>query len=133
MIIDDTSWVARGYVAETDLWRIAAGHTGAFVPEAPQRASARVTLAEISVGGTGQIEIADLSSHHGGRIAVNVDDRRRHVPVVAQYPVRLQLAQPSTSPELMLRGMAVIDGQAESLVAAAWRRTVTVLLRESGF
>jgi|GEM_PF-1018135 len=32
-----------------------------------------------------------------------------------------------------LRGTVVIDGEAESLVVRAWRRSVAVLLRKTGF
>jgi putative peptide zinc metalloprotease protein len=133
LVVGEGRWIARGFVSESDLWRIDVGQRGTFVPEALQRPSFAVSVAEIAVGGMGQLEILDLSSTYGGRISVAADERRRLVPTASQYPVRLIVARDAGSMELICRGVAVVAGRAESLLARVWRKSVAVLLQESGF
>ena len=133
LIVGEGRWIARGFVSEADLWRLDLGQRGTFVPEALQRQSIAVSVADISIGGTGQLEILDLSSTYGGRVSVAIDERRRLVPTTSQYPVRLHVENKAHSAELISRGVAVVAGRAESLIARAWRKSIAVLLQESGF
>lgn len=133
LIVDRRGQVARGYVSEADLWRIEPGRKGFFIPEAPQRPSASLAVTDVGMGGSGQIEIVDLASTYGGRIAVNPDEKRRLVPLSAQYAVRMMVTSPIASGELLNRGVALIQGRPESLLAHLWRQVTTVLVRESGF
>lgn len=133
MVAGDGPWIARGFVSEFDLWRVDVGQHGTFVPDALQRNSIPVAVADISVAGIPQLEVLDLSSTFGGRVSVVTDDRRRLIPTSSQYPVRLKTMAEPASPELIHRGIAVVEGRAESLLARAWRKAVAVLLQESGF
>jgi putative peptide zinc metalloprotease protein len=133
MVANTSRWVARGYVEEADSWRIAPGSKGVFVPELPQRASLPIVVREVAAGGASQIDVADLASLHGGRVQVTADDRRRLVPIAAQYPVFLDVEPEGVPAEMLVRGTGVVAGQSESLVYRIWRRVVVVVLRESGF
>ena len=125
--------IVRGYISESDLWRVDAGASGSFAAEAPQRSRIAVKVREITPAGAGQIEILDLASTFGGRIAVNQDEKRRLVPIAAQYAVRMLAAPGTPAQDLISRGVAIIDGRRESLFAQVLRRSIIVLLRESGF
>ena len=133
VVVDERRWIARGYVVEADLWRVSVGHRGVFVPEQPERRSFDAAITDISVGGAGQIEILDLASTYGGRIAVNPDEKRRLAPVLAQYPVRVSIRADAGFPEFVERGVVIVGGQPESFISRFMRKSLTVLLRESGF
>lgn len=133
IIVDDDEWIARGYVSEQDLWRIKTGDAGTFIPEAVQRSSASVIVTAIAIGGAKHIKLQDLSSTFGGRVAVNVDDNSRHIPVTAQYPVSMSVETENHTPELIQRGVVVVSGKAESYLSHFWRKSAVILLRESGF
>lgn len=124
--------VVRGYVSEANLWRIAPGDKGRFIPEALQRASTGVSVAEISIGSTDTIEILDLASIHSGRIAVNAGEQHRLVPAVAQYQTTLRVTGSTGADDLAVRGVVEVVGRPESLLARVWRQTLKVLLREAG-
>ncbi len=131
--------IARGYVAEENMWRIQTGARGRFLPENLLRPALDVAVEEIGVGAAEAIEIPDLASTHTGRIAVQQDPKdRRLVPLTAQYPVRLRAGQdqpPAVAPSsaaLAARGTVQVEGRPESLASRIWRQILKVLVRESG-
>jgi putative peptide zinc metalloprotease protein len=124
--------VGRGYVAESDLKRLAEGNHGVFVPEYPLRRRFTVAIDRIATAATSQIDIVDLASTNTGRIAVNPDERRRLVPASAQYSVHVTTDAPMVNNDLSIRGVVLADGQAESVLARTWRRVLGILVRESG-
>ena len=123
---------ARGYVAEKDLWRLKTGDKGQLVPENSLRQSLQVTLRDVSLAGARQIEIADLASVNGGRIAVRPDSKNQLVPVAAHYAITLEIEGATGNPDSRFRGVAQIKGKAESFAAQIWREIARVLIRESG-
>lgn len=132
MIASPKAMVVRGYVTETDLWRIQPGSQGRFIPDALQRPSIDVTIDELGLGAASRIDIKELASTFGGRIAVHPSEKVL-VPVSAQYGVRMTVGSELRHPEIVSRGIAVVDGRRESILASAWKNTAAVLLRESGF
>jgi len=124
--------VAKGYVAESDMWRLAPGDMGAFIPEAPLRPRVPVRIDQIAASGAGQIEIADVASVFSGRIAVTRDERRRLVPASAHYMVHMSATGSAHTQEMAVRGVVVAAGQPESVFARLWRQTLKVLVQESG-
>ncbi len=132
LLAADDGVVAKGYVSESDLWRIAPGSVGTFVPEQPLRQSMPVRIEQVAASGAAQIEIAQLASVHSGRIAVATDEKQRLVPTTAQYLVHMSAAAAPHAQELCVRGVVLAEGKAQSLLARVWRQTLKVLMRESG-
>ncbi|NIF30167.1 biotin/lipoyl-binding protein [Pantoea sp. Tr-811] len=124
----------RGYLAEADLWRVAPGSQGHFVADDVLRGSLAVNLAQVDANGVAYIDQEALVSEHKGPIAVRRDDQKRAQPLQAQYGAQFVLQQGAAEHLAHpLRGLVVLDGQGESLLAAAWRRMAALGVRESGF
>ncbi|HRD76199.1 MAG TPA: HlyD family efflux transporter periplasmic adaptor subunit [Hyphomicrobiaceae bacterium] len=124
--------VIRGYVAEADVRRIAPGDRGKFIPDHAQRPVLRLRVEDIAVGAAAAIEIADLSATHSGRIGVSLDERRRDVPTIAHYLVRMTVLDDLVPADLSVRGIVIVEGAAESPLARLWRSALKVIIRESG-
>jgi len=124
----------RGYVAEADLWRVGPGVVGHFVADDVLRDSLAVTLDSVDNNGVAYIDQEALISDHHGPIAIRRDEEKRAQPLQAQYGAQFMLGK--SAPEQVshpLRGIVVLDGKGESLLAAAWRRMAAIGVRESGF
>ncbi len=132
IIASPEALVVRGYVSESDLWRIKSGSHGRFVPEAIQRPTVDIVVENLSIAGAPSIDIQDLSSAHGGRVAVQVEQSGT-LPISAQYLIRMSTKDRTAAPELINRGIAVINGERESIMARVWKNSMAVLLRETGF
>ena len=93
--------VARGYVAERDLGRLAPGASGRFIADLPARAVMRVQLQDIAQSGAQSIDLPELTSNHGGPIAVrplqSESRQRRFVPVESHYLATLLSTTRGTS------------------------------------
>lgn len=125
---------ARGYVAEKDLWRVQADAPATFIPEMPTRAAVSLQLADISLAGVDTLDLSELASTHGGRVAAAEDQRRRLVPKSGEFLAVFKAAVNETdpAPERAVRGLIHLRGEAESIAAGAWRQVLKVLVRESG-
>lgn len=132
-VADPTRAEGRGYVAESDVARLTPGAHGRFIFEDGRISHIEVTVTAIGVGGIGSLDIADLSSLHGGPIESSENSRREIVPAIAQYPVQLAVNDNASIPRQRVRGMAVIAGQEESFATRVWKRVMRVLVREAGF
>jgi putative peptide zinc metalloprotease protein len=128
----DDEFVARGYVTESDLDRLQSGASGTLIPENFLRAASRVTIRNVSLKGAQSIDIPDLVSINGGRIAVQQSQQHRFVPVAAVYAVTLSVDRLQKSPDQRYRGIAQVRGEAESFAIRFWRQVAKVLIRESG-
>ena len=125
--------VVKGYVEESNLYRLPADAEGLFVPDDLTRSSIPVRLKMVSRSGAVSIDVAALASINGGRIAVQPDERQRLVPLTAQYLVELEPQNLDYPPEQTVRGIVELKGAAESFFVRAWRQVSNVLIRESGF
>lgn len=124
----------RGYLAEEDLWRLEQGAAGRFIASGgPLLPSVALTLVEVDTTGAAYIDQQALASDHGGPIAVRRDEEGRAQPVQAQYAVRLLPQEPLAPPSQQLVGVALVQGRAESILGAMWRRVAALGVRESGF
>jgi putative peptide zinc metalloprotease protein len=132
LIGSDDALSGRGYVSESELSRVSVGQTGKFVPENVMRKSYEVTILDISLRGAQAIDIVDLASVNGGRIAVQADQQRRLVPVSAVYAVKLAVGGSDQGPGQRIRGVAQVDAEAVSFAGRVWRQIAKVLIRESG-
>src|SRR5450830_1691079 len=123
----------RGYLEESELWRVTPGASGRFIADDPMRAAIPVVLTDIDANGVAYLDQEALTSDHHGPIAVRRDENQRPAPVQAQYGVRLRSAQPIATPHQPLRGVVVLQGRSESVLGVAWRRAAALGVRESGF
>jgi putative peptide zinc metalloprotease protein len=128
----DDTLSGRGYVPEAELNRLHAGQAGKFVPENVMRPAFDVAVLDIAIRGAQSIEIAELASINGGRIAVQADQQRRLVPVSAVYAVTFSVGGRDHGPAQRIRGVAQVNAEAESFISRVWRQIAKVLIRESG-
>ena len=132
---------AKGYIEETDLWRLAPGADGIFVAEQPERASLPIRLDRIDYASAGTLERIELASLYGGPITTRPGGLpETPAPLLAQYALiaRIVLAKealsphPAALPRQAIRGTAHLAATPESLLARCWRQVLRVLVRESG-
>lgn len=123
----------RGYLAESELWRVKPGASGRFIADDPMHPALAVQLNEIDSNGVAYVDQEALTSDHHGPIAVRRDQQQRAEPVQAQYGVRLSAVDAPATPVQPLRGVVVVQGNGESLLGVAWRRMAALGVRESGF
>ncbi|WBM33511.1 MULTISPECIES: HlyD family efflux transporter periplasmic adaptor subunit [Pseudomonas] len=124
----------RGYLTEADLWRVAPGSTGQFIADDFLRRALAVSLVAVDATGVSHIDQEALVSDHKGPIAVRRDEDKKAQPLQAQYGAQFALQDPDQPPLAHpQRGVVVLNGAGESLVAAAWRRMAAIGVRESGF
>lgn len=126
-------FVARGYVSESDVWRVERAATGRFIPDDISRPSLSVKVIGLARGGTAQIDIPELASTHGGSIAVEADAKQRLVPVTAQYLIELEPRDRPLVQDQSMRGVVELNGSPEHLLLRGLRNAWRVLIRESGF
>jgi putative peptide zinc metalloprotease protein len=121
---------AKGYIDEEQVWRVADADTAVFIPEDAllEKAPAKVKL--ISKAGVTHLDVPYLASVYGGDIASDKDRDGTIVPRSGHYLVEASIKDASW--QRAIRGTMQIDGQPESFAAAAWRRILQVLVRESG-
>lgn len=126
-------FIARGYVSESDVWRVARAATGRFIPDDISRPSLSVKVTGLAPAGAAQIEIPELASTHGGSIPVEADAKQRLVPVTAQYLVELEPRESLLAQNQSMRGVVELNGSPEHLLVRGLRNAWRVIIRESGF
>ena len=131
-IIASKGYIAKGYLLERDLWRVAKGDVGQFVPDDFLVGKSKVTVAEISLASSPRLELQSLASVFGGKIASRNADKGDVVPLGAAYQITLVFAQRPNDTSKVSRGIAHLDGIPESIAAQVWRQVLAVLVRESG-
>jgi putative peptide zinc metalloprotease protein len=123
--------VARGYISEADVERIAPGSSATFIPDQIDLGKLDVVLSEIAISNSANLEIIDLASVAGGRIASQMDNKGRAIAINAQYLARFQVVITAIRYDQSVRGIVVIDGKPESPFARLWRQVIKVVLREA--
>ena len=131
-VASDGARLARGYLAERDLWRLEAGAAGRFVPDDISQSSLGAGVESIASSNSVKLELAYLASTHGGPISVEGENADELVPSAAQYLVTLRLDDSDEETRPVQRGIVRVRGKPESLFSGLWRQTLKVLVRESG-
>lgn len=146
-LANPAAWLVEAYVAEGDLRRLQVGKPARFLPENPQQPAWELRIADVSATATRRLRSApELASPQGGGIAAvraptgprgnHADEDGDWMPEQAVYRVLLEPVpgtQPPAALQQAIRGTALLEGQAESLLRRAWRQIGAVLVRESGF
>lgn len=132
-VVEPAQGKLRGYLREDSLQRLQAGDGGQFIADDPHQPALPVRIGDIDPTGAAFLQIEELTSDHGGSIAVRRDEQHRAEPVQACYGVSMTLTGSQTLPPQPLRGVVIADGKAESLISSIWRRLAALGVRESGF
>ncbi len=130
LVVDPFSAMVTAVTNEDDLWRLAQGAPGQFVPEDPSISKFSVEIRDIAQAGAEKLEIPYLASIYGGAIAAERDEDSNVRPVNAAYIVRFGVN--GTGTLNTMRGVVRVAGRAESIASALWRQTMRVLVREAG-
>lgn len=131
-LVDPTQWLAEVFVSQHDRARLHEGDAVRFYPEGRATAAPLVgRVLAIDSTRTAVLPHPLLSTRHGGQVPV-LADTVGLMPRDALYRVRIQLSD--QAPRLqVLRGQAVIEGQARSW-ASEWLEPARVLvMRELSF
>lgn len=129
-IVAEGGRMAQGYIHEDNIWQVKVGQSAIFVPEDPLLARRTGHVVWIARTGAQNIEIPDLASVHGGAIASDKDKDGAIRPRSGRYLIKIRLD--GEEMDRVVRGTLLLDGRPESFAAAAWRRVLQVLVRESG-
>ncbi len=120
----------RGYVSSEEVLRIAEGANSTFVPESFELDTVDGKILDIADAYAERIAIPALTSRFEGSIAVSETSSDLE-PLGAWYSVVVELEEGVSVPVWETRGVVLTDGEAESLMAVAWRQIMRVLVRES--
>jgi putative peptide zinc metalloprotease protein len=132
-VIDPGDWRVEVYLPESEIERIRLGDPARFFPEASGRGVVPVRVAGIDRDATRTLPEPQLALGHGGEIAVR-EKRGQLVPEQAVYRVTLKADVPADARRLPhLRGHAVIDAEARSLLGGVLRSAAAVVMREAGW
>ena len=119
------------YAEEADLNRLQLGAKGRFYPEGVDVAPVPVHVITIDSVGTRQLTVLEISSTHGGEIAVREDEQHHLIPEQGIYRVLLQVDDGVDLQAITLRGRLWLGTPAESLAGQLLRSALAVLIRES--
>lgn len=120
----------KGYLHDDEVWRATPGSNVTFIPEDPLQPKRQGKLVEIAQTGSRNLELLYLSSVYGGAVPSDRNSEGEIRPRTGRYLVRAELDGPPLS--RTERGTLHVAGKPESFAAAAWRRILQVLVRESG-
>ena len=132
-LVHDGGWLLEAYVEESDLGRLGTGAAAVFHPENPEWPPLEATLVQIDAVGVRALKDPWLASVFEGGIPVREGEDGAWIPERSIYRVLLTPREESAEWRQLLRGTAILEGSAQSLVARAWKSVVAVLVRESGF
>lgn len=128
----------KGVVEAADRARLSGDVAGTFLPEDPSLPKLKVRfvhLADVSVRTLPEEMLADI---HGGRIPTlprEVSDNGELAPRQTWFELELAVENPPENFDAsqVLRGTAVLSGEARSFASRIFTQVASVLIRESGF
>lgn len=135
LVVDPAAVDVRGFVAESDLERIALGVEGVFVPDDPAAAPRQGRITRIDGFAVDRLDPGYLASTNGGAIDVAAADPGGPPrPVASWYAIRFALgdaAAPSGVPQVR-RGVVIAHGRRESWASRFFSQIARILVREFG-
>lgn len=130
VLVDPAVWTVDAYVEQHQVERILVGARARFRPR-DHWFAIDAQVIDIDSTRSNNLSHAMLDARHGGPIATQGGERQAH-PIEALYRVRLSLAEPLPDLHESL-GRAIIEGDRQSLLWSAFKRTASLVIRESGF
>ncbi|MBG6248099.1 MULTISPECIES: efflux RND transporter periplasmic adaptor subunit [Symbiopectobacterium] len=126
--------LVEAFVSEKEWQRLRIGDPGTFYAQDVNHGAIPVTIADIdSTAARDLNNVPELASLYGGAIATLSDGQRKLHPEQAVYRVLLQIPPDFHAPGQVLRGTAVMEGEAQSLLVRGWKLASAVLIRELSF
>ncbi|MFD0916410.1 HlyD family efflux transporter periplasmic adaptor subunit [Pseudahrensia aquimaris] len=123
----------KGYVSEQNLFRFAEGARATFIPDNPELAKTPLQVASVSVASVERLDEPYLAMRYGGDIAVDESDKKALRPTAANYAIDMvPSADEAILPASAVRGISVIQGEAESFYTRIKRQVLKVFVREMG-
>lgn len=135
VLVDDSAPILSGYVSEGEHGRVATGATGYFYPETTPFARYPVKLDQLANTDSTDIFWPELASTYGGPLPADMSQGRYQAPVsrYTLYPARFVLEDNGTPlPPFTVRGVVRLEATPESLLNLLTKRTISVLMQESG-
>ncbi|MGE4242406.1 HlyD family efflux transporter periplasmic adaptor subunit [Ramlibacter sp.] len=130
-LVDIEQGQVRAWVSETQVRRLAVGTEVTFVPNLPERPRVEGKVVRIDTTGTRVLPHQLLDAHHGGDLIATQSARGEWQLKETLYQVDVQI--PGRAPGAVLAGRLVVPTGPLDSLAAATRRGLQVLVRESGF
>ena len=125
-----------GLVTADDVMRVQDGARGVFIPDGTLLARKAVRLTSVSSVAADRLEYDMLADAEGGMVPTVQKADGTFEPQGAWFRVEMQLETHDGQdivPTAMNRGVAVLNGEPQSLLVAGLRQIASVLIRESGF
>ena len=129
-LIDDSAGEIVAYVGESELRALLDGARGRFYPEGGVHPPQSVQLVEVDGFALDMLDKPYVASTFGGGLDVRDGTEGELIPQRATYRILLETDAPSE--ERILRGTLVLDAEARSVLASAWRQILGVWRREAG-
>ena len=123
---------------EQDAGRIPNGARLKFIADDPALPILTANISNQAPTARAKIEQAELTSLHGGKIAVHTDTNQTTtdqalIPVNPVYEIRADITPPDHYLGRTIRGVAKIKGPREAYVTRTGRQILRVLIREGDF
>ncbi len=122
----------KGYVGEQNVFRFNTGATARFIPDAPELPAVDTTVTSIAEAASESLDEPYLALPYGGSIAMEEGEKERLRPVEAAYVVAMEPGNGVAMPQMAVRGVSVIEGEAQSFYTRIKRQVFKVLVREMG-
>lgn len=123
----------KGYVAETSLFRFAAGSQATFIPDNRELPKIHSIVKDVAVASSEKLDEPYLALRFGGSILTEEGGKQELKPKHANYAVAFVPTDENLPrPRIAVRGVSVIIGQPESFYLRAKRQVLKVLVRELG-
>ncbi|MEJ2612137.1 MAG: HlyD family efflux transporter periplasmic adaptor subunit [Candidatus Thiodiazotropha sp.] len=132
-LIDPRGFRIEGFVREQELPLIAIGQRGQFIINRGDMLALAVTVDSVDVSAVHHLPYSELTSQHGGDIAVHPQKKGKLLPESAQYRVNFKLPQNSNLPLERLSGIVLVKGKTHSWLWHQLQLLTAPLIRESGF
>ncbi|MCF6321069.1 MAG: biotin/lipoyl-binding protein [Rhizobiaceae bacterium] len=105
---------------------------GLFIPDDLQLPAIEVQLTRLAnVAGTGE-ELAYLGEESGSVIAMQPTQSGKRQPTGAWFALRLKPVEMPIDPDVVVRGVIVLDASPQSFFGRVFRQIASVLVREAG-
>ena len=138
LIVDDAQPAMTGYVREQDIARISEGEVGVFYPDFSPFRRYGVRLVQVEESSTTEIYWPELASVHNGPLP-SERDRGGGVRALPRYPLysaKFALDTDSHNgnlPPFVVRGTIRLKASRTNTLNLLIKRTISVVIRESGF